>query len=292
MRPSLTALILLMLSGTAIAADPLVEARRLYNLAQYETAERLAREAAAIPARTDAARVVLGRIQLELFRQSSDMKDFNLAQESLRGVDASRLDAAERVELTIGYAEALYLEGRYGAAAQLFESVRQRSSLLGRPAHERVLDWWATSVDKQAQKLPLDERLPLYQSILERMNEEVAENPGSTAAGYWIAAGARATGDLDRAWHAALAGWLRAALGDDQGSALRADLDRLVAQAIIPERAVRLSSRGEAKDLKEVQAAMLEEWTAFKNAWSKHAFPAILRLSSSLLSPHQLRAAR
>jgi hypothetical protein len=290
MRPCLAALFLLALSGTATAADPLVEARRLYNLAQYEMAERLAREAAANPARTDAARVVLGRIQLERFRQSSDVKAFNLARESLRMVDASRLDAAERVELTIGYAEALYLEGRFGAAAQIFESVRQRSSLLGRPAHERVLDWWATSVDRQAQVAAPDERSRLYQRILERMEEEVAENPGSTAAGYWLAAAARASGDLDRAWHAALAGWLRATLADDQGAALRADLDRLVAHAIVPERAARLSARNEARDLKEAQAAMLEEWTAFKNAWSKE--PPTSLPSSSLLSRHLLPAAR
>ncbi len=77
-------------------------------------------------------------------------------------VDTAPLDAAERVELTIGLAESLYFEERYGAAAQLFESVRQRSALLGTPAHERVLDWWATSVDKQAQTRQVDERPAIY----------------------------------------------------------------------------------------------------------------------------------
>ena len=236
MRPCLTVVLLLALSGSALAADSLAEARRLYNLGQYEMAERLAKEAAAVPARTDAARVVLGRIQLERYRQSAEPRDLATARDSLRTVDARALDAAERVELTIGLAEALYLDGRYGAAAQLFESVRQRSSLLGRPAHERVLDWWATAVDRQAQTHPVEERVALYRRILDRMDEEVAENPGSTAAGYWLAAAARASGDLERAWHAALAGWLRASLAEDRGAALRADLDRLVNQAIIPER--------------------------------------------------------
>ena len=118
--------------GPAVAADPLAEARRLYNLGQYETAERLAREAAAIPARADAARVVLGRIQLERFRQSADPR-ISTPRASRCASSTRALDAAERVELTIGLAEALYLEERYGAAAQLFESVRQRSALLGRP---------------------------------------------------------------------------------------------------------------------------------------------------------------
>jgi hypothetical protein len=265
MRPYVVAALLLTIAGPVGATDPLTEARRLYNVGQYETAERLAREAAAIPARSDAARVVLGRIQLERYRQSADQRDLATARESLRMVDTASLDAAERVELTIGLAEALYFEEQYGAAAQVFESVRQRSVLLGTAAHERVLDWWATSVDKQAQSRQPDERPALYARILDRMTEEIAEYPGSTAAGYWLAAAARASGDLERAWHAALAGWLRAALAADRGAALRADLDRLMNQAIIPERVAKLAKG----DSKEAQTAMTAEWDAYKKAWSK-----------------------
>ena len=266
MRPYVVALLLLTIAAPVVAADPLVEARRLYNLGQYESAERLAREATAIPARADAARVVLGRIQLERFRQTADPRDLTMARESLRMVDTAPLDASERVELTIGLAEALYFAEQYGAAAQLFESVRERSSLLGTPAHERVLDWWATSVDKQAQARQPEERPAIYASVLERMNEEIAEYPGSTAAGYWLAAAARASGDIERAWHASLAGWLRATLAEDRGAALRADLNRLVTQAIIPERAAKQAPK---TDPKEAQAAMTAEWEAFKKAWSK-----------------------
>jgi len=272
MRSYVAAVLLLTIAGPVVAADLLAEARRLYNLGQYESAERLAREAAAIPSRADAARVVLGRIQLERFRQSADQRDLNMARESLRMVDTAPLDAAERVELAIGLAETLYFEERYGAAAQLFESVRQRSSLLGTPAHERVLDWWATSVDRQAQTRQPEERPALYARVLERMTEEIGEYPGSTAAGYWMAAAARASGDIEGAWHAALAGWLRATLADDRGAALRADLDRLVLQAIIPERAskaVKIDVPARADLVKDAQAAMIAEWDTFKKAWSK-----------------------
>jgi hypothetical protein len=268
MRRAIPAAILLssvMVSAPA-AADQLTDARKLYNTAQYEMAEKLAREAMAIPSRADAARVVLGRIQLERVRQSADPKDLSAARESLRMVDAASLDPTERVELVIGQAEALYLEQRYGAAAELFESVRQRSALLGTAAHERVLDWWATSLDRQAQGRPPDERQATYARILERMRAEIAEYPGSTAAGYWSAAAARSSGDIERAWSAAQAGWLRATLADDRGAALRADLDRLVTHAIIPERAAKLTQKG---DLKDALAAMASEWEAFKAAWSK-----------------------
>ena len=266
MRPYAVAVLMLLVTGPAFAADTLAEARRLYNLGQYETAEKLALEAATNPARADAARVVLGRIRLERFRQSADPKDLTTARESLRMVDTAPLDTAERVELTIGLAEALYFEEHYGAAAQLFESVRQRSALLGAPAHERVLVWWATAVDKHAQSRPAEERPAIYARVLERMNDEIAEYPGSTAAGYWLAAAARASGDIERAWNAALAGWLRASLTDDRGTGLRSDLDRLVTQAIIPERASKQTAKGDAK---EAAAAMLNEWNGFKKKWAK-----------------------
>ena len=132
MRPLVVAALLLPIARPLVAADPLAEARRLYNLGQYETAERRAREAPAIPARADAARVVLGRIQLERYRQSSDPKNLNLARESLRGVDTAPLDAAERVELTIGLAEALYFEDKYRRGGR---SSSNRCGTLGAARH-------------------------------------------------------------------------------------------------------------------------------------------------------------
>jgi hypothetical protein len=268
MRATLTAtiLLLLMLVGHAAAADPLAEARRLYNQAQYDQAEKLARDVAAMPGRADAARVVLGRIRLERFRQSANAQDLARARDALRMVDATALEPADRVELTIGLAEALYLEQRYGAAAELFESVRQRSSLLGPAAHERVLDWWATALDRHVQGRSSEDRTQVYSRILDRMEEEVTDHPGSTAAGYWIAAAARNIGDIERAWSAALAGWLRASLAEDRGAALRADLDRLVTQALIPERASKLTQKG---DLKEVMSTMTTDWETFKRTWSR-----------------------
>jgi tetratricopeptide (TPR) repeat protein len=266
MRSFVLAVLIVAAATPARAADPLAQARRLYNLGDYESAERMAKEATAVPARADAARVVLGRIQLERYRQTADAADLQAARAALRTVDPRVLDGRERVELLIGFAEALYLEDRYGAAAELFESVFERSTILGAAAHERVLDWWATSLDRQAQTLPADRRLTLYERIFQRMRAEILIVPGSAAAGYWLAAAARANGQLEDAWHHAQAGWVRAALADDRGAALRADLDRLVVQAIIPERAARLAGRG---DVSQVQTSMLGEWDAFKAAWSK-----------------------
>jgi hypothetical protein len=267
MRQLVLVALLVMAALPVSAADPVAEARRLYNLGRYDEAERLAREALMVSGRADAGRVVLGRVQLERFRRSADPAHLEEARASLRSLNPAGLDSRERVELMIGLAEALYLEDRFGASAELFESVLQRSTVLGPSAHERVLDWWATAIDRQAQTLLMPERVPLYARVVERMRAEILAFPGSAAAGYWLAASLRASGEPDAAWHYAIAGWVRAALAPDRGAALRADLDRLVVQAIIPERAIQLA--GSKGDSTTARASMLSEWEAFKADWSK-----------------------
>ena len=149
--------------------------------------------------------------------------------------------------------------------AELFGSALDGATLLEPAAYERLLDWWATAFDRLAQTRPRDAREPLYRRVVERMEQEVARTPGSTPAAYWLAAASRGAGDIDRAWNAAIAGWARAPLATDRGAALRADLDRLVVQAIIPERAARLNTR----DTRQAIAGMVAEWESFKTSWSR-----------------------
>jgi tetratricopeptide (TPR) repeat protein len=252
-------------AAPVFAADALSEARRLYNQGQYDAAEQAARDAARTPAAADSARVVLGRILLERYRRTPAAADLSNAIATLRAVDTSRLDTRERIELTIGFAEALYLDDRFGAAADMFESVLDDSEALGTPAHERVLDWWATSVDRQAQSRPVAEREEIYGRVSARMAAEIAKDAGSTPAGYWLAASARGSGDAERALDLATAAWVRAVLARDGGVALRADLDRLVSKGILPDRAARLSVR----DHNQALAGMIAEWDAFKASWAR-----------------------
>lgn len=264
MRPPFALVaVLLTLSGPLEASDALAEARRLYNLAQYASAERAARDA--MRTTPDPARVVLGRVRLERYRQSADPADLAEARLALRTVDPRPLQPKERVELTIGLAEALFLEDRFAAAAELFEGSIDASAALGPAAHERVLDWWASSLDRLAQTRPAAERTSIYDRVLDRMASEIARDAGSTPAGYWLAAAARGAGQLDRAWGAATAGWVRASLALDRGASLRADLDRLVVQAIVPERASRLATRDRAP----IVSGMLSEWESFKASWAR-----------------------
>lgn len=256
---------LLIAPAPLVASDLLAEARRLYNLGQYDAAERVARDAATNVATIDRARVVLGRIQLERYRRSNDPADLASARTALRTTDTRALDARERVELAVGLAEALYFEDRFGAAAEMFESAMDGAAALGPAAHERILDWWATALDRLAQTRPGEERTAIFDRIAVRMTRRVQEDPGCSPAGYWLAAAARGRGDLDRALDTATASWVRAIYARDRGVALRADLNRLVIEAILPERAARLAAR----DQKAALAGMIAEWDAFKERWSR-----------------------
>jgi hypothetical protein len=98
------------------------------------------------------------------------------------------------------------------------------------------------------------------------MEEELQRVEDSRVASYWLVAGTRAAGDVERAWSAAIAAWVRAAQAGPKGAALQADLDRLVIQAVIPERARQLASNNPDAAVASA-AAMRKEWELLKQAW-------------------------
>jgi tetratricopeptide (TPR) repeat protein len=245
------------------AASRTVQARKLYNQGLYELAIKAAAEARQSGDSVDEASLILARAHLERFRQTRDARNLTEAQVALRGVDAAHLTAGAHAELTLALGQWLFLAEKFSAAAELFDSASSGIDGLGPVARDRVRDWWATAIDRQAQEDPTH-RAALYQRIVDRMEAELREQPGSTAAGYWLAAAARSMGDTERAWNAALAGYVRAHVAADRGVALRADLDRLVVTAVIPERARQMSPTGEVKPAID---AMTAEWTQMKALW-------------------------
>jgi len=245
--PGIRAAVLVILTASTLSAAPkpdqLAAARRFYNERRYDQALEAARQASGTPATASSARLIMGRARLERYRQAPAARELEDARAEFRMVDPQALDPRERIELQIGQAQLLYLEERFGPAAELLDPVVESSAALAPDAHERALDWWATALDRQAQSLPAAERAIEYPRIIARMEQELRRDPASAPASYWLAASTRAAGDLDRAWAAASAGWVRAALGRDRGVALRADLDTLATQAIIPDRVERLPAR-------------------------------------------------
>lgn len=245
------------------APDPITLARRLYNEGKFDEALDAARKALATPATASSARLVMGRIQLERYRRTPTETGLDEAKSTLRAVDARALDQRERIELQVGLATLLYYEDRFGAAAEVLDPVVDSSATLAPDAHERALEWWATALDRQAQAQPAGERTDVYLRIAERMEQQLRRNSGSGPASYWLAAAARGAGDIERAWSAAIAGWIRASLAPDRGATLKADLDRLVTTAIIPDRAARLPAR----ERKQALTSMAADWEHFKRIW-------------------------
>jgi hypothetical protein len=242
------------------ADDPLSRARTLYNQGQFEAAINAAEQARLTPMRADSADLVAARAYLERFRASAAADDLVNARERLRRIDPQRFPARERAEYVVGLGEALFFEGAYGAAAAVLEPiVLNRDAVVG-DARERVLDWWASALDRDAKPRPEIERQGTYQRIRRQMQEELAVHSGSSTAAYWLAAGARAQGDLQAAWDAAEAGWVRAPMATDHGTALRADLDNLVLRAIVPDR---------AKATAQTPESLRQQWEAFKQRWNR-----------------------
>jgi tetratricopeptide (TPR) repeat protein len=246
--------------------DLLTRARLLYNQQQYEGAIELALKARSLPNLASSAALILARAHLERFRQSPNPEDLTAARAALGELRPDTLPPRDRVELLIGLGESLYLDAEFGAAAELFEGALVRSDQLGPAARERLLDWWASALDRRAQSQPVESRGPLYGRILDRMESELRWDSASATAAYWVVAAARGTGDLDRAWDLAIAGWVRTSYVHDGGATLRLDLNRLVLEGIVPER-VRERASSEA-DRERVTASMESTWAMVKQQWS------------------------
>jgi hypothetical protein len=260
----LSAMALLILSAAGAAAEPatLARARALYNAGSYDAAIEAAATARREPAAGDAAALVMGRSHLERFRGAGAAEDLNAARTTLAGVRLEMLSPRDQLDLLIGLGQTLYFSDVYGAAADVFDSALGRAAILNPRDRAKLIDWWATALDRQAQARPADRRAPIYERIVDRIEGELHSEPGSAVANYWLVVGTRGAGDLDRAWDAALAGWVRATLGADV-VALRVELDRVVTEALIPERARTRPVREQA----DAAASMRAEWEQIKSAW-------------------------
>jgi hypothetical protein len=248
------------------APDALARARAAYHAGKFDAAITAATEAQQVPALSNAAAVVLGRAHLERFRQSASPQDLEQARDALHRVVPAQLAPADYVEYLVGLGVALYFDGCtdgcFSAAAELFDRALARAE--AGEARERVLEWWAGALDRQAQFGPEAERAPTYRRIRERADAELSRDDASAAAWYWLAAAARGAGELERAWGAAIAGWVRARSLGPRGEALRADLDRFVTQALLPERARQLSPDA---DPRPTLAQLVEQWEEIKKKY-------------------------
>jgi hypothetical protein len=249
----------------AVAAEPpaLAKARAAYNAADFEGAIDAASVVRRQPEWADAAALVIARAHIERYRRTANAEDLTAARETLGSIQASALTPRDQVDLVVGMGQALYLGELFGAAAEVFETVLPRTELLSETDRHLLLDWWATALDREAQSRPAGRREAAYGRIMTRAEQALVDDPANPVANYWLAVAARGSGDLDRAWSAAIAGWIRATLDRPNSEQLRADLDRLVAQALIPERARTRPSRENEDPVEKLR----EEWNNVKAHW-------------------------
>jgi len=241
----------------------LARARAAYNQQEFDAAIDAAQLARKFPATSDAATVVLARAYLERYRQRANPGDLAAARVSLGTVRITNLDTRDHVDFLMALGEALFFEDEFGAAAAMFESGIENAIAQGPVTGEAMLDWWGSAIERQAEGLERELRAAVFVRLRDRMARELASNPGSAAAAYWVVVGTRGTGDARAAWDAAVAGWVRARLAGGRSATLRADLDKLVLEGIIPDRVKSLPAerRGQAEsDLRTEWAVVKERW--------------------------------
>jgi hypothetical protein len=263
-----TVCLVLALAAAAVPArgaesPALVRARTLFNAANYEGAIDAASVARRDPTWADAGSLVVARAHLERFRQSGNIQDLTEARAALGVIRVATLSPRDRVDLVIGMGQALYFGETYGAAADLFEAALERGDLLAERDRGLLLDWWATALDREAQLRGPENRTSTYERIAARMDRELRDDPSSAVASYWKVIAARGTGDLDLAWSAAIAAWVRSTLNPSTTDQLRSDIDRVVAQALIPERA----RQHPARDTQDPVELLAAEWGLIKQHW-------------------------
>jgi hypothetical protein len=272
-RISMTAGLLLALAVCPAAAqkkvDSVAVARLAYNEGNLDAAIEAAQSAMADPRTSAEARIIVGRALIERYRRTAQPPDLEAARTTLLEAGATPLPALLRVEWLIGAAQTLYFEDQFGAAATLLGSLladpRSDQSVPG--GRDRLLDWWATAEDRVAQTRETSARRIEYTRLSRRLAEELERDPTLGTAAYWQVVAARGEGDVDRAWELAQAAWVRAPLAPDRGAQLRADLDRIVTQALIPERARRSAGRDQEKQLSQA-TALRDAWETFKQRWT------------------------
>ena len=235
------------------------------------------------------ARVVLGRIQLERYRRHQPPQICPArSPRSRRRCPPARSARADRAR-DRSRRSALPRGSIWRRGGAVRVRPRRFAMRLARPAHERVLDWWATASTARRSSGRCTNVPTSTARIATRMAARDFEGcRDRRAAGYWLAAAARGAGDPERALNEATAAWVRASLARDGGIALRADLDRLVVQGILPDRAARLTVRdhdpGARRDgwrMGSVQVKLVA--VSVSHASSVSSSP----LSSSLRSPRR-----
>jgi hypothetical protein len=257
---SFLAVALLLSAASPAHAEPpaLAKARMLYNAGSYDEAIAAASEVHAAEW-VATAQLVIARAHLDRYRRSSQEEDLVAGRQALTMVANTALMPRDRVDLLIGLGESLFFAEEYGAAAHLFDNALAQGFLLNRQDRLLLLDWWANAEDRAAQGRSGDRR-PGFERMRTRLEDEIRRDAENPIANYWLVVATRGAGDAQGAWDNAVAAWIRSRLSEEGTGTLRADLDRLVTEAVIPERARLQKEADSAKALRDQWETIKEQW--------------------------------
>lgn len=260
--------VVLCVPGIAVAQAELERARMHYNAGEFDESIAAAAAAKARPASVGSATLIGARARLERFRRSGDAADLAVARDELVSLNPTSLSAQETIEWQIGIGTTLFLDHQLGPAAEMFGRVLPLARERLAPAEfDKLLEWWASAVSRMAEGLTPPGRRDAYASLYAAMRDELVRNPLSRPGIYWTVVSARGVGDLEGAWNAAIAGWIRA--GSHAGGAeVRAELERFVGQTLIPERAqARTGERLDSKVTVGEIASLTDVWREIIGRW-------------------------
>lgn len=241
----------------------LAQARAHYNQREFDAAILSATAARRQPETADLAAIVLARAHLERYRERADPSDLSAAREVLGSLHAGALEPRDQVELLLAMGESLFLQDDFGAASEIFESGLERAAATDPGLADAMLEWWGSAIERQAGTLAREPRIATFRRLASRTRDALAQDPTSAGAIYWNVVGLRGEGELERAWDAAVAGWVRARLIGDRAPSLRADLDRLVLQGIVPDRVQHLT----LEQRPAAESQLKADWELVKERW-------------------------
>jgi hypothetical protein len=270
LRAVFAAWLVTMMGASAVEAQSdLARARTLYNAGEFDAAIVAATAAGRKPSVGPSTALIIARSQLEKFRKLGDADALVMARAGLVSLNPGDLAPQEVIEWHVGIATVLFLENQLGAAVDIFSTVMPSArDRLSEAELEKLLEWLGTSMSRLAETLTAEPRKQAYQKLRAHVRLELERNPLSRSALYWTAVSERGAGDLDSAWAAAVAAWIRTG-GDPERQQLRSDVERFVTQTLIPERAqARTGQRLDAKTTIGEVAVLTEEWRTITGRWS------------------------
>jgi tetratricopeptide (TPR) repeat protein len=253
----------------AAAQKELKQARRLYNASMFDEAITAATPALDKPKVAASASLIIARAKLERFRISGDQDDLAAARKELTALNSRKLSAQESIEWQMGLGETLVFEDQFGPASEIFESLFQAARLRFTSAQmDKLVEWWANSTARFAESFTGPARSESYDRMLRTLRTALQLDPPARASTYWLVVASRGVGDLEGAWNAAVAGWIRA--GSVQGGdQLREDLEQYVMQTVIPERARARTGQRQGTRVTTLEiAAMTRQWRTLTQLWS------------------------